>query len=80
MWNEGIARLPQPLVLKIHRWNSIGEGEIIVHLVEAGKWVQITRTIRPNDWGLGDEILHRKNKWIKFNGTPIITSKFAHRY
>ena len=39
--------------------------------------IKSTGTIAPDDLDLGWVILHRENKRVKFNGTPIITSKTA---
>ena len=42
--------------------------------------VEVSRAITPDDLGLGWVILHRETKRVKFNRTPVTTSKTASRY
>jgi hypothetical protein len=42
--------------------------------------VEVFRAIAPDDLGLGWVILHRETKRVKFNRTPVITSKTVSRY
>jgi hypothetical protein len=41
--------------------------------------VEITRTITPEDHGLGMKVLHRKTIRVKLNRTIIITGKSSNR-
>jgi hypothetical protein len=59
--------------------NSRGEGTLVCNGRRTIKRVKIIEVIGPQDCVLGDEILHRETKGIKFNRTPIVFSKFAHR-
>jgi hypothetical protein len=60
--------------------NSRRKGIIIGELGgKTNERVEISWAIGPQNCVLVDEILHRKTKGVKFDGTPIIMSKFVHR-
>jgi hypothetical protein len=41
------------------------------------KWVEVARAIAPGDHVPGFQILHRKTKWIKFDGAIIVGGKMT---
>jgi hypothetical protein len=44
-----------------------------------GVRVEVTRTIAPENYRLGIEVLHRETSRVKFKGDTIITSELSNR-
>ena len=57
-----------------------GGGEKSLSLGGAAGWVEWTGAIASKNHGLGDKILHRETKRIKFNGAKIVDGELANRY